>query len=130
MVASLTAFHTLSPSDDKCYFGTAAKGKDGRHVTAILNKFDFRQSTAWPILTHHFSSGVRHRELISIAQLISHHFVMPRISRDAKRSYPVLIKWFQDNWVEVEPIMPLIALRDETEEIINHRRERASQASA
>jgi hypothetical protein len=99
------------------------KWKEGRQVAALLRHFDFENCEAWRALTHQFSSGVRHKELSSVALVISHCFHVPAITRDARRSYPVLIKWFNDHWGKIQPIMPLIALHDEDDEIIDHKRE-------
>jgi hypothetical protein len=110
-------------SDDDYSPRRSAKGKDGRHIEAILRTFKFEKSVAWDALTHHFSAGIRHRELCSIALVLSHCFGFPTISRDARRSYPVLIKWFHDHWPSIEPVMPLVALRDEEDGIIDHHRQ-------
>jgi hypothetical protein len=109
-------------SDDDVSGRHNTKGKDGRHVEAILRSFNFEKSVAWDALTHHFSSGVRHRELCSVALVLSHCFGFTTISRDARRSYPVLIKWFHDNWAIIEPVLPFVALRDATDRIIDHHR--------
>jgi hypothetical protein len=106
-------------SDNK--FGP--KGRQGRQIAAILNSFDFTTCNAWKCLTNCFGTGVRHKELCSIAQVITYYFPITKISRDAHRSFPVLIKWFQDNWQQIEPILPLITLMDADEKVINYERE-------
>jgi hypothetical protein len=89
----------------------------------MLVDFDYQSSEAWRALTQHFSSGIRHKELISIAFLITEWFHVPKIPRDARRSYPMLVKWFQDNWATIQPILPLINIRDDENCVIDSSRE-------
>jgi hypothetical protein len=71
-----------------------------------------------------FSSGVRHRELLSIAMILC-NFIdsleMP--GRNEKRSFPLLIRWFSDNWSQIGPLLSAIDLRDERDSLINFDRE-------
>jgi hypothetical protein len=125
MVASLKLFQTemSSPNDEQFLPHKMEVRKDRQHIAQILKTFNYQTSDAWTILTHHFSSGIRHRELRSIAFILSKIFNIPPITRDAHRSYPVLIKWFQENWTAIEPVLPLISLRDEYDQQINSDRE-------
>jgi hypothetical protein len=43
--------------------------------------------------------------------------------RAAKRTLPVLVKWFSDNWATIEPILPCVQLLDEAGRVINFARE-------
>jgi hypothetical protein len=125
MVASVDLLlrEISSPSDDEGSRRTLQKGKEGRHIAVLLRGFDFQRSPAWKAITNNFSSGIRHRELCSVAILIAAKFGVPRVPRDAHRSYPVLIKWFEDNWEAVEPVLPFVCLRDEDDKVINRDRE-------
>jgi hypothetical protein len=125
MVASLELFRTeiSSPNDEEFLSHKTGLRKEGQHIAQVLQNFNYETSDAWAFLTHHFSSGVRHRELNSIALITSKTFNIPRVTRDAQRSYPMLIKWFQDNWGAIEPILPLVSLRDENDRPIDAARE-------
>jgi hypothetical protein len=124
LLVMLACYHSLSsPNDDGFYLPRSSKGKDSHHIAVILKTFNFETSDAWRALTQQFSTGVRHKELCSVALILSHCFGIQSIPRDARRSYPVLIKWFQDNWNEIRPVLPLIALRDDDNRVINFERE-------
>jgi hypothetical protein len=43
--------------------------------------------------------------------------------RAAKRTLPVLVKWFSDNWATVEPMLGCVHLADENGRVINFGRE-------
>jgi hypothetical protein len=115
--------------EDDYFLQHGAKGKDGQHVEAILRSFTVEKSVAWDALTRHFSSGIRHRELCSIAFVLSHCFGFASISRDAPRSNPVVIKWFHDNWAGVKPVLSLVALHDDRDGIIDYHRELPAKSS-
>jgi hypothetical protein len=111
------------PSDDEVCRRALQKGRQGRHIAKILQTFDFRASHAWNAITNTFGSGIRHRELVSVAIVIAAHFGVARVSRDAQRSYPVLVKWFDDNWEAVGPVLHRVSLRDNEDRVIDRDRE-------
>jgi hypothetical protein len=113
----------LTSDDDSGDEKQTPVGKEKTHIGEILRTFDFESCDAWEAITHKFSTGIRHRELCSIALVIVRYFGVRKISRDARRSFPVLIKWFQDNWSEIEPLLSIMNLLDENEEVIDHDRE-------
>jgi hypothetical protein len=72
-----------------------------------------------------FSSGVRQRELLSVANVLCTIIeTLPLPTRSEKRSYPLLLRWFEVHWALIEPWLPLFSLRDEHGKIINFERER------
>ena len=76
------------------------------------------------IIKRQFSSGVRLQELISIGIILTS--IIPPLhspNRDEKRSYTALLTWFYNNWDMINPILPMIQLRDENNQIINSQRE-------
>jgi hypothetical protein len=74
------------------------------------------------LLRAHFSSGVGLYELRSVAMVLS-YFTGLSIPRAAKRTLPVLVKWFSDNWATIEPILPCVHLVDKGGRVINFCRE-------
>jgi hypothetical protein len=101
----------------------ARKGKEARHIAKILREFDWEQCEAWAALIRTYSSGIRHKELCSIAWVLVNDFALPDISRDARRSFPVLIKWYQDNWADISSHLSKIQLLDSDCRAINGHRE-------
>jgi hypothetical protein len=77
----------------------------------------------WQSITRKFSVGIRHRELCSVAYLVGHCCGINRIPRDARRSFPVLIKWFQDNWDRIQTVWETLGLLDVDGEPINYERQ-------
>lgn len=88
------------------------------------SSFLFQTSNVYRALIQKFSSGVTLRELTSIAIIICQ--INPEIkgpNRNEKRNYNLLINWFSANWEYLSPLLPLIELRDENNEVINGQRE-------
>lgn len=76
------------------------------------------------IIKQQFSSGVRLQELTSIAIVLTS--IIPPLhspNRDERRSYTALLTWFYNNWDMISPILPMIQLRDENNQVINSQRE-------
>ena len=71
----------------------------------------------------HFSSGVCLYELKSISTILTSIFKVPKPSRDQKRNSVLLLEWFIENWRYIEPVLPLIHLRDENNVVIDGTRE-------
>ena len=95
------------------------QGAEAMRVQKQLTNWSQEDSVAFKEIQKQFTSQVRHAELKSIAQVICDVCPSLRLHRDASRDNRVLIKWFDDNWSKIQPIMPKIHLRDEHEEIIS-----------
>jgi hypothetical protein len=77
------------------------------------------------VLHAKFSTGVRLPELRSVAGIICHLGGIPRPSRDTHRSYPLMVKWFAENWSDVVPWLKVVNLVDAEEKPIDGNREMA-----
>lgn len=99
------------------------KGKEASYIKKVLSDFDYKSSLTWKKIQHMFSTGIRHTELLSVAEVLVHLTGAPNISRSCHRSFPVLIKWFDDNWEILEPIIYRISLLDENKNKIDFSRE-------
>ena len=86
--------------------------KERERVKKRVNGFEWRDSEVWIALTARFGQKLNHEELISIADLIASHTNL-KIDRDAKRRKIVLLKWFEEHWNIVRPLLPVIILEDE-----------------
>jgi hypothetical protein len=100
-------------------------GREGLIIATGLADFDYESSPIWQMIRRQFSSGVRHRELLSVASVLcSLVEPLPLPSRTERRSFPLLIRWFRDNWAAIRPVFPLIHLCDDSRSVINFQRER------
>jgi hypothetical protein len=94
-------------------------------IAEELANYNYKASPIWMLVRQQFSSGVRQRELTSIACILCSLIeTLPLLTRSEKRSYPLLIRWFERYWSEIEPFLPLIQLCDANKEVINFERER------
>jgi hypothetical protein len=59
-----------------------------------------------------FGPDLKQEELVSIAELIAKRLDI-RLDRDARRRKIVMVKWFDENWTAVEPLLSAIVLEDE-----------------
>ena len=95
-------------------------GPEAKIIAKELSHFDYQKSYAWQQLQLHFSSGVRFSELKSIASILIMNFpYLPPLSRSAVRSAPILIKWYNDNWKLIAPILPYIKMIDSDFNVID-----------
>jgi hypothetical protein len=81
-------------------------------VQKRINGFNWRRSTAWRQLSKVFGPHLKQEELVSIAELIAKKLDI-RLDRDARRRKIVMLKWFEENWVAVEPLLAAIVLENE-----------------
>lgn len=86
--------------------------EERERVKRRISGFDWRHSIAWQELTAQFGARLTQSELISIAELVSAHIKL-KLDRDAKRRKTVLIKWFQEHWIVIYPILGMISLNDD-----------------
>jgi hypothetical protein len=66
---------------------------------------------------------VRLRELRSVAIIVSRLARLPDPSRDVKRSYVLIVKWFAHHWPVVRPWLAVVQLRDADDRLIDGHRE-------
>jgi hypothetical protein len=99
------------------------KGKEARHIRERVKSFCAKESEAWKMIVGRFGSGIRHRELCSLAISLSSRYGVTPISRDEKRNADVTVKWFQDNIDVIRPILTHFQLLDDDEQPIDSERE-------
>ena len=71
--------------------------------------FDWQSSFAWNYLVRAYGPKLKQEELVSIADLISRRADI-KVDRDARRRKVVMIKWFDDNWHLIHPLLRLVVL--------------------
>lgn len=69
-----------------------------------------------------FSSGVTHRELVSIARIVCVETKL-HLDRAAARDDRVLLIWFAEHWDQALPVLCRISLLDEEKTVIDLSRE-------
>jgi hypothetical protein len=88
-----------------------------QRIMKSLGSFNPHQSHAWKEIEQHFGTGIVHNEVVSIANVFTTCFQVPAIGRNEKRSFQLLIKWFNEHWGEIEPFLSHIALLKNDEEV-------------
>ena len=88
------------------------QGAEALRVQKRLQDFDYERSEAWAKIRQHFSNGITHTELKSAANILCLKLNL-KLDRDASRDNRVLIKWFQENWQQIEPHINKIHFTDE-----------------
>jgi hypothetical protein len=78
-------------------------------VQSRVDGFDWRLSHAWRHLAFIYGEKVTQGELVSVADLLARSIGI-RLDRDARRRKVVMIKWFEENWAFIYPLLPIIAL--------------------
>ncbi|MDR2646343.1 MAG: hypothetical protein LBC04_04195 [Holosporaceae bacterium] len=90
-------------------------GPEAAAVKEELGDFDCPKSRALKALQHHFGSNLRLKELkgilLSIICFLSRKgVILPKPSRNTKRSFPLMIKYIDEHYGEIAPIFPDITL--------------------
>lgn len=100
-------------------------GKHHAYPAAAVEKGtrDVFQSREFQFLQLQFSTGVTLNELASVACVVAHFAHVQGPSREAKRSFCQLVRWFIENWAAISVVLPLVHLRDSNCEVIDARRE-------
>jgi hypothetical protein len=88
--------------------------------TATVEELDTEE---YRFLQVKFSSGVTFCELKSIATVLAFLAQITPPSREEKRQYFKLIRWFRDSWAVITPFMTVMDLRDEFNVPIDSKRE-------
>ena len=99
---------------------TTTKGKKKKdreneiaRVQQRVSGFDFLCSDAWSYLCRHFGNKVTQEELVSIADAIK-PYARVKLDRDARRRKSVILKWYQDNWPQIQHYIKYVVLEDES----------------
>jgi hypothetical protein len=74
--------------------------------------FNWKRSCAWHHLSSAYGPGINQQELVSIADLICPKLNI-QLDRDARRRKIVMLKWFDENWAVIQPLLSLVVLETE-----------------
>jgi hypothetical protein len=83
--------------------------EERKRIQRRIGGFRWRSSHAWHYLSILFGPQVSQEELLSIAVILAAQLNL-RLDRDARRRKVVMIKWFQENWIRLEPVLGHIIL--------------------
>jgi hypothetical protein len=86
--------------------------EERERVQKRVDGFNWKRSTAWKHLSAAYGPSLKHEELVSIADLAAKKLGI-RLDRDARRRKIVMIKWFEENWAVLEPLLSKIVLEEE-----------------
>lgn len=99
---------------------TYGKGNEAKVVREQIGDFDVVQSSAYKKVTQKFGRSIRLTEILGILNSIQnymqikHNSTLPQISRNEKRSFPLLIKYIESNKDLIFPYLDYISLCDST----------------
>lgn len=101
-------------SDSKKY----GAGKEATMVRDEIGDFDITSSKAMTILKTKFGNSLRTTELKGIIYSITDYLeqkkvYLPKLTRNAKRSFLLLVKYVDDNFEIFKDILPHVTLCDE-----------------
>jgi hypothetical protein len=96
------------PSDG-CPTPNPAVSQERVRVGHRVMGFNWRQSNAWLLLRSFYGSDLTQAELVAIASVLAARANI-RLDRDARRRKAVMVKWFDENWASVCPLLHAVAL--------------------
>jgi hypothetical protein len=97
------------PNQDLVDPGTDRGSEELERIEKRVGGFRWKASPAWRCLSLVFGPRLRQDELVSIAELVADRLHI-RLDRDARRRKIVMVKWFEENWARVEPLLAQIVL--------------------
>lgn len=82
-----------------------------RRVAQRLAGFDVKGSQVWREISARFGANIKQGELTSIASEIAKTANI-RLDRDAKRRKMVLLRWFEENWEQIQPYLEYVVIEE------------------
>lgn len=92
------------------------KGNEAKMIKEEIGDFNAFESMAYKEVTKHFGKSIRLSEIIGILNSIQIYLLLkkntslPQISRNEKRSFPLLMKYIERNNEEIFPYFQYISL--------------------
>lgn len=94
------------------------KGNEAKLIKEKLGNFDFHHSQSYQKFIQNFGRSVRLTEILAIVSAIDsilqikRNYVLPKITRNEKRSIPLLFKYIENNKDAILPYLDRISLCD------------------
>jgi hypothetical protein len=73
-------------------------------VKRRVDGFNWKSSLVWAHLSCLYGPQLNQDELVSIGELVAQTLQI-KLDRDARRRKPVMIKWFEENWLSIQPLL-------------------------
>lgn len=106
----LSSDSSPSPQEQKKTALCTRETDELERVRRRMGEFVWQDSYAWQMLSAYYGKKINLSELITIAEVLT--TVSPlRIDRDARRRKAVMVKWFDENWMQIQPLLPMIVLQ-------------------
>lgn len=83
--------------------------EERERVQRRVDGFNWKKSNVWKQLCCRFGPKLNQEELVSVADLLCEKLNI-KLDRDARRRKSVIIKWFEEHWTQIHPILPMITL--------------------
>ncbi|MDR0580587.1 MAG: hypothetical protein LBG04_00510 [Holosporaceae bacterium] len=103
------------PKKPAISYGT---GYEAQTIKKELGDFIFKESAAYAAIVYNFGENLRLKELRYIIES-ARYFLrerggieLPELSRNTKRSFPLLVKYINDNYNNIVPLFGSIILTD------------------
>ena len=84
-------------------------------IAVRLAGFNPKDNFVTKEITRRFGANLKQGELINIAQVIAENAQI-KLDRDARRRKNVLLRWFEEHWVQITPYLDYIVLEDDKDE--------------
>jgi hypothetical protein len=103
---------------------TYGQGHEAQAIKEELGEFAFHTSRAWDAITQHFGFSLRLREMKAMVHGLLIHIkrttgeALPPLSRNAKRSIAVLVKYVDTYYDRLVPYFSSVTLCDDDKEPI------------
>jgi hypothetical protein len=108
---SFPGYHRGIPfgfSDPRLFLSDRAS-EECERVKKRVSGFDWKTSPAWIYLSETYGPKLKQDELVSIAEAVTPKINI-KLDRDARRRKSVIVKWFQDHWLSIQPFLCRIIL--------------------
>jgi hypothetical protein len=93
-------------------------GQEAMMMRKELGDFDYLRSAAYSAIVAQFGSTLRLMELkgiicaIQVWWKLKHGTELPKLSRNTKRSFPLMVKYVNDHYNEITPVLPHVSVRN------------------
>jgi hypothetical protein len=109
--AFLAVHPTLAGTGFPIFGFGADENREKQRIASRLHGFNVKDNPVWTAITQKFGPTIKQPELLSIASVLAANANI-RLDRDAKRRKSVLLKWFEENWLAVEPFIDFVVLEE------------------
>jgi hypothetical protein len=111
---SFDSDHPSRPVERRTY----GSGWEAQTVNEEIGDFNYESSEAYAVLLRCYGSDLRLKELKAILSGVTaclkakSSIVLPELSRNAKRSFKLMVKYIQTHYECIAPILPNLILCD------------------